>query len=61
MKKTEWIEQHEEDLKHYDKSILLHDEEHDSMKDYEFSVGHHDDESVYGSEDWYEPMGHFKD
>ena len=61
MKKTEWIEQHEEDLKRYGKSSLLHGEEHDSMKDYEFSIANHDNESVYGGDDWYEPMGHFKD
>ena len=31
------------------------------MKDYEFSISHHDDESQYGGDDWYEPIGHFKD
>jgi hypothetical protein len=62
MKKREWIEQHEEDLKRYDKSILPHeDDENDSMNDYEFSVMHHDDDSQYGGDDWYEPMGHFSD
>lgn len=63
MKKREWIEEHEEDLKRYGKSILSHDDdEHDSMKDYyEFSIMNHDDESQYGGDDWYEPMGHFKD
>lgn len=62
MKKTEWIEQHKEDLKRYDKSILSHDDsEHDSMKDYEFSVTCHNDESQYGGDDWYEPMRHFSD
>lgn len=61
MRKTEWIEQHEEDLERYGKSILSHGEENDSMKDYEFSFSHHDDESVYGGDDWYEPMGHFRD
>lgn len=61
MKKREWIEQHEEDLKRYDKSILTHDDEHDSMKDYELSITSHDDESQYGGDDWYEPMGYFND
>ena len=62
MKKQEWAEQHEEDLKRYDKSILSHDYiEHDSMKDYEFSIMHHDDDSQYCGDDWYEPMRHFSD
>jgi hypothetical protein len=62
MKKTKWIEQHKEDLKRYDKSILSRDDdEHDSMKDYEFSIMHHDDDSQYGGDDWYEPMRHFSD
>lgn len=62
MKKTEWIEQHKEDLKRYDKSILSHDDdERDSMMDYEFSIMRHDDESQYGGDDWYEPMRHFND
>jgi len=62
MIKKEYKEQHEEDLRHYDKSILSHDDgETDSVKDYEFSISSHDDESYYGGDDWYEPIGHFKD
>lgn len=61
MKKTEWIEQHEEDLKRYGKSILSHGEDNDSTKGYEFSIASHDDGSIYGGDDWYEPIGHFKD
>lgn len=62
MKKTEWLEEHKKDLELYDKSILLHDDDkHDSMKDYEFSISHHDDESYCGSDNWYEPIGHFND
>lgn len=41
--------------------ITLGDDGNDLMKDYEFSISHHDDESYYGSDDYYEPMGHFKD
>ena len=62
MKKSEYIEEHNKDLERYDKSILSHeDDENDSMKDYEFSISQHNDESYYGSDDWYEPIGHFKD
>lgn len=61
MKKTELVEEHNKDLENYGKSILSHDEEHNSMKDYEFSISHHEDESYCERDDWYEPMGHFKD
>lgn len=62
MKKMELIEEHNKDLKRYGKSILSHeDDENDSMKDYKFSISQHDDESYYGSDDYYEPMRHFKD
>lgn len=62
MKKTEWLEEYEKDLEKYDKSILSHeDDKNDLMKNYEFSILHHDDESYYGSNDLYEPIKHFSD
>ena len=61
MKKTEWIEEHKKEIENYDKSMLSHDDDTDSMKDYEFSILHHDDDCQMNSDDWYEPMGHFKD
>lgn len=48
MRKGEWIEQEREEERLYDKSLLYHeDEEHDSMKDYEFSICHRDDDEYY--------------
>jgi len=63
MKKTEWIEQHEEDLKRYDKPLFKGEEDYEIfMRNYEMQpIISHEDGSVYGGDDWYEPMGYFKD
>ena len=51
MKKREWIESYEEEQERYGKSILSHDDDQsDSMKDYEFSLMHRDDDdSMYSN------------
>jgi len=59
MKKTEWIEEHNEEMRQYDKSMLSHDDGTDLLADYESNQFKHWVED--NNEDWYEPMGHFKD
>ena len=63
MIKQEYKEAYEEDLKRYDKPLFKGEEDYENfMRNYEMEpIISHDDESIYGSEDWYEPMGHFKD
>lgn len=51
MKKTEWIEEHNKEIEDYGKSMLNHDEDYDPMKEYEWSIMHHDDDDMY-----YNPM-----
>lgn len=56
-----WRELKASEVTARDESYSISEEEHKEMKEYEFSVMHHDDESQYGGDDWYEPMGHFSD
>lgn len=50
--KSEWIEQEREEERLYGKSLLhIEDEEYDSMKDYEFSICHRDDDVYYHNYD----------
>ena len=43
MIKSEYREHNEITNKYYDKSILSHDDENDSMKDYESNISHFKD------------------
>lgn len=63
MIKQEYKEAQERDEVLYDKSILSHgDDKTDSMKDYEFSIMHRDEDDSRSNMDDYEwHIGHFND
>ena len=61
MHKSEWIEERDRDYEMYDRSILSHDDDRtDSMKDYEFSIMHRDDDEDY-KDSFNEGLYHFLD
>lgn len=61
MGKSEWIEEQYRDYEMYDRSILSHKEDRvDSMKDYEFSLMHREDDEDY-KDKFNEGLHHFSD
>lgn len=58
MRKSDWIESHEEEMKRYDKSILYH-EENFNNDDYDSPIGlHYEADSL---DDYESCIKHFQD
>ena len=47
MRKSEWLEQYQEDIENYDMSILNYGDRIDSLSEYEFSIVHYDANDDY--------------